>query len=353
MKYVVVDLSNLFSRCRHVVKGETDPHTKAAIAISIVFRSLRKIYRDFGIDHIVFAIDHGSWRYGVYPMYKAKRRVDRMAQSVTDQEEDQIFYSSLNELIEYFEKKTKCTVLREKNIEGDDFVARFIQTHPDDGHVIVSADSDFIQLLAPNVKIYDGVNERVISIDGVTDNHGKRLEFSIESGSGKIKVAKSNPDFVPEADWWKKALFIKLVRGDSGDGVFSAYPGISFKGTSKRIGIEQAWDDRFEKDFHWNNFMLQEWKKVVGTNESGDAIKENVRVTDEFKINESLIDLTRQPEEIKTRMDEVITAATTKELVSKNIGFDFLKFCAKHDLPGLAEETDHASYLAKGYPKSV
>jgi 5'-3' exonuclease len=353
MKYVVVDLSNLFSRCRHVVKGEPDPSTKAAIAISIVFRSLRKIYREFGINHIVFAIDYGSWRYGTYPMYKARRKVGRLEMSPAEQEEDQIFYDYLNELIEYFDNKTKCTVLRERNIEGDDFVARFIQNHPNDDHIIVSADSDFIQMLAPNVKIYDGVNERTITTEGVTDAYGKKLEFKIDSGSGKLKVGKPNLNFEPEKEWWKKALFVKLVRGDSGDGVMSAYPGISYKGTSKRIGIEQAWEDREEKGYNWNNFMLQEWKKPIGVNDDGDPIKVNVRVVDEYKINESVIDLTKQPDEIKSVMDKVITDATSKEMVSRNIGFDFIKFCVKHDLPGLQAETDHASYLNMGYPKSV
>jgi 5'-3' exonuclease len=351
--FVIVDLSNLFARCRHVVKRETDPHTKAAVAMALVFRSLSKANREFGLDHIVFAVDSGSWRYAVYPMYKARRKMHRLEKSTSEQEEDQIFYDYLNKLIEYLDKKTKCTVLKERNIEGDDFVARFVQLYPDDNHIIISADSDFIQLLSPTVKIYDGVNERLVTTKGVFDSHGHNLEFKIEPGSGKIKILKPNDAFVPEDEWWKKALFVKLIRGDSGDGVFSAYPGITYKGTTKRIGILQAWEDRKDKGYHWNNFMLQEWKKFKGTGSDGEVIKENVRVIDEFKINESLIDLTKQPEEIKKIMDRVIANAINKDVSVKNVGFDFLKFCNQYDLPGLAVETDHAFYLSKGYPKNV
>ena len=352
MKYVLVDLSNLYARCRYVIKGETDPDTKAAIAISLVFHSLRKLNRLFEIDHIVFAVDSGSWRHAIYPHYKAKRKFDRLEKSPEEQEEDRIFFEHLNKLIEFFDKKTKCSVLKERNIEGDDFIARFIQTHLEDEHIIVSGDSDFIQLLSSSVKIYDGINDRLITTEGVFDSKSNMLEFKIESASGKIKVLKPNPDFVVEQEWWRKALFIKLIRGDSGDGVFSAYPGISFKGTSKRIGIEQAWEDRFQKEFHWNNFFLQEWKKSVF--ENGEISKQNVRVIDEYKINETLIDLTQQPEEIKLLMDDVINTSKQKAILSRNIGFDFAKFCQSNDLPGLLEESaDHVKYLNRGYPRNV
>jgi 5'-3' exonuclease len=349
MKFVLVDLSNLFARCRHV-SNDDDIETKAAIAVSLVFQSLKKLNRNFDIDHIVFAIDSGSWRSLVYPHYKAKRKFDRLERTPEEQEEDKVFYSYLNKLIEYLDKKTKCTVLRAYNVEGDDFIARFIQNHPDDDHMIVSGDSDFVQLLADNVKIYDGINDRLITTAGVTDHKGLSLEFKIDSSSGKIKILKTNADFVPEQEWWRKALFVKLLRGDSGDGIFSAYPGISYKGTSKRIGIMQAWEDRHLKEYHWNNFFLQEWKKAVGIDDNGEVIKENVRVIDEYRINESLIDLTKQPDDIKVLMDKSIKDATKKDIPSRNIGFDFNKFCKSLDLPGLMEEADQfIKFLNKPY----
>lgn len=350
-RYAIVDLSNLFSRARHVVQG--DAFTKAGMALHITFQSLRKLHRDHKVQHMVFAVDRGSWRYDVYPLYKARRIASRQAQKPADLEEAEVFREVLKNLVEYLSEKTRCTVLVQDGMEADDLVARWTQLHPGDEHVIVSCDSDFVQLLSDTVSIYDGINERLISTAGVRNHRGEMLPFQIDSGSGKVKVAqhaKPDPDFKPEAEWWRKALFVKLIRGDSGDGIFSAYPGITFKGSSKRTGIEQAWSDRGERGFHWNNFFQSEWDKATGRDDTGAPIFSRVKVVDEFQINESLIDLTRQPEPVKATLDTAIAEAITKQPVG-NVGFAFIKFCAAHDLPSLsADAADHARYLNAPYP---
>jgi 5'-3' exonuclease len=334
------------NRCRHVTIG--DAFTKAGMSLQILFRSLRKTYRDYKIDHIVFAVDNGSWRYGVYPQYKAKRKLDRTLLKESEVEENQIFYEVLKNLIVYLRDKTRCTVLDQKNIEGDDFVARWTQLHPNDEHIIISGDSDFVQLLAPNISIFDGVQERMLSIDGVRNTNGELMEFSIQPKDGKIKVGKVNGNFVAEPEWWRKALFVKLVRGDAGDGIFAAYPGVRYTGSSKREGILEVWQDRIECGYHWNNFFQQEWVKLI---ENGQS--KRVKVIDEFHINESLIDLTKQPDDIKETMDEAIATAITKPLV-KSVGLHFIRFCGENDLPALAKESsEHAVYLNAGYPIGV
>ena len=71
MRFAIVDLHNLFHRARHAAAG--DAEAQAALAVQIIFRSLRKLYRDFRIEHMVFAVDHGSWRSAIYPNYKSRR----------------------------------------------------------------------------------------------------------------------------------------------------------------------------------------------------------------------------------------------------------------------------------------
>jgi hypothetical protein len=95
--------------------------------------------------------------------------------------------------------------------------------------------------------------------------------------------------------------------------------------------------------------MLQKWDKLVGTDSSGNSITEEVRVLDQYKFNEGLIDLTKQPDNIKAMMDEAIVEAVQKQPVG-NVGIHFLRFCDRNDLPALAKEaSDHAVYLNKGY----
>jgi hypothetical protein len=334
-RFAVVDLSNLFHRARHGTMG--DPDTKAGMALHIVFRSLRKLYRDLTVSHIVFAVDQGSWRHGVYPAYKSRRRLNQANATPREQEENQMFFSALESLITYLDNSTNCTVLRSAGIEGDDFVARWIQRYPNDEHIIISGDSDFVQLMAPNVQIFDAINQRMISIDRVVDDKNRKLEFSVSAKDGKIKVGKPNDDFIPEEEWWRKALFLKLIRGDIGDSVFSAFPGVRYEG--KKHSIQSAWADRHDKGFDWNNLMFQTWDKLT------EKLTETVRVIDQYQINEQVIDLAKQPEIIVEQMDRAIDAATAKPTI-KGLGTHFLRFCKKYDLPALEKEADnHVIYL--------
>jgi len=372
MRYAIVDIANLFNRARHVTSG--DIYSRAGMSLTIMFRSLNRLYKDFNADHIVFACEGKSWRNAVYPEYKAARRVAKMAKSLKEKEEDDFFFEILDDFIAFVSEKTRCTVLQCDGVEGDDFIARWCQLHPDDEHIILSGDSDFVQLISEKVSIYDGVGERHIKHNGVFDTNGNELVFTVDGSSGKVKVSgtiadvkkkhdkaekekkKKNPEyeikpfsFTIEPNWWEKALFFKCIRGDSGDGIFSACPGARTKGSKNKIGINEAWEDRGGKGFKWNNFMLQRWQKLVGHDADGNPITKEVKVLNEYEINRKLIDLSMQPDDIKVKMDQVIIDAVQKEPVAM-VGLNFMQFCGKHDLPAISKEsTYHAAYLNKGY----
>jgi 5'-3' exonuclease len=371
-KYAVVDVANLFHRARHAVRG--DSFTKAGMTLHIVFRSLRKLYVEQQCGHVVLALEGLSWRHSVYPAYKSRRRMNRETLTTTDKEEEEVFFQVLNEFAAYMAEKTRCTVLQSDGLEGDDLIARWIQLHPRDEHVILSGDSDFVQLLAPNVSIYNGMDDRLFTTRGVFDGKGQPLVFQVNPSDGKIKVGATLAEtqkkhdkeekekakriegyvpepfaFTPEQDWWRKALFIKIIRGDTSDSVFAAYPGVRYEGSKNRIGIREAWEDRNSQGFSWNNFMLQQWDKLLSEDAEGNKQTTRVRVLDEYKTNEMLIDLTKQPQEIKDLMDTVIVQAVQKEPVG-NVGMAFLQFCHRNELSALAKEaTEHAVYLNRSY----
>ena len=382
MKYGIVDISNLYHRATHSVFSGADAFTKSGMALHIVFRSMRKMFREHKIDHFVFAVDTKSWRYEIFPEYKAKRRLDRLNKTAKEKEDNQVLFDTLNDFIDFISEKTQCTVLKTNPIEADDFVARWIQTHPADEHIIISGDSDFIQLLDTNVSIYDGVNDRTIKTTGVFEK--EEMIFSIKPKDGKIKILDSvskakkqfdaeqskkekeylveqkklyalNSSHIPqpfeykefeyslENEWWKKALFIKCIRGDVGDGIFSAYPGARYNGNVKKTGICEAWEDRISKGYNYNNFMLQRWNKLVF--ENGEKKSVETTAKKEYEFNRILIDLTCQPDYIKEIMDKEIEKSIDKKVVG-HIGLAFLKFCAKHSLNNLSKEAeDHVKYL--------
>lgn len=326
MTHILVDTANMFFRARHVVRGD-DLETKIGMSYHIIFASVAKAWRDFNGSHVVFCLEGRSWRKDFYPPYKANRAAQRAALTAKEQEEEQAFWNAFDEFNKFVIDKTNCTVLKHERCEADDFIARWIQTHPEQDHVIVSSDSDFYQLIAPNVRQYNGISKQLITDKGVFDDKGKPV---IDK---KTKEALPAPD----PQW---LLFEKCMRGDSSDNVFSAFPGVRTKGTKNRVGLQEAFADRNTKGYNWNNLMLQRWVDHDGVEH---------RVKDDYERNRHIIDLTQQPDDIKQLLDQTITDATKKEPHGQ-VGLHFLKFCGKHDLVQISEKVnEHSIYLQAAY----
>ena len=325
MNYLLVDGLNMFMRAKHVGgKGTID--MKIGMAMHIMFNSINKCWREFDGNHIVLCLEGRSWRKDFYTPYKANRRVIMDQRSVREQEDDELYFEAYDDMVKFFSEKTNCSVVQCEQAEADDMIATWIQQHPDDNHYIISTDSDFYQLLAPNVTQYNGTTDQVVTLEGFKDL--KTGEAVIDKKTGEPRKA-IDPEF---------ALFEKCVRGDSSDNVFSAYPGARLKGTKNKSGITEACEDRHTGGYNYNNFMLQRWV---------DDEETEHRVKDDFERNKILIDLTEQPDEIKelcvTRMNE----GKQKDPVA-NIGIHFMKFCAKWDLQRMSDNAQNYSGMLNG-----
>lgn len=326
MTHILVDSLNMFYRARHVVRGD-DIDTKIGMAYHIMFSAINKAWRDFGGTHVVFCFEGRSWRKDYYEPYKRNRKEARDALSPREQEEDQRYFEAFDELKEFITKRTNCTVLQHPECEADDFIARWIQNHPDNEHIIISSDSDFYQLLAPNVSQYNGITNQHIRLDGVYDDRGKPV---MDKKTKEQKV-------VGDPDW---LLFEKCIRGDTSDNIFSAFPGARKKGTKNKVGLLEAFDDKNTKGFNWNNFMLQRWTDHEGVEH---------RVLDDYNRNKTLIDLTAQPDTIKESLDAAIVEQVQKAMVQQ-VGIHFMRFCGKHDLQRVSQNAEaHAEYLNATY----
>ena len=324
--YILVDSLNMFFRAKHVGHGK-DIDMKIGMAMHIMFNSFKKVWRDFNGSHVVFCLEGRSWRKDFYTPYKANRKVTMDKRSPREQEDDELYFEAYNDMVEFFKDKTNVTVIRQPESEADDLIATWIQQHPDDNHIIVSTDSDFYQLMAPNVMQYNGTTDQIVSLDGFVDaKTGKRV---IDK---KTKEEKALPD----PSW---ILFEKCVRGDSSDNVFSAYPGARKKGSKNKTGMLEAYEDMATQGFNYNNFMLQRWV---------DHEEQEHRVIDDFERNKILIDLTLQPDDIKAKCKAVIEEAKAAPTVN-NVGIHFMKFCAKHNLVRMSETpNDYAEILNSG-----
>ena len=307
MTFILVDTANTFFRARHVIKGDAD--TKLGMAMHITLNAIKKAWQDFDGAHVVFCLEGRSWRKDHYAPYKRNRQVTRAAMTQKEQEEDKLFWETFDKFKEFISTKTNCTVLQHPQLEADDLIAGFIQSHPDADHVIISTDSDFVQLIAPNVKQYNGVAETLTTHTGIFDKKGRPVVDS------KTKEPKS----VPDPEW---LLFEKCIRGDTSDNVFSAYPGV------RKTKMKEAFEDRNSKGFAWNNLMLQRWVDHEG--------KEH-KVLDDYNRNVQLIDLTAQPVAIKTIIKETIEVQTQDPKNVDQVGIRLLKFCNLFDLQRVAD----------------
>ena len=330
MTYIIVDTANTFFRSRHVVQGNAD--IKVGMALHIMFNSIKKAWQDFDGKHVVFCLEGRSWRKDFYPPYKAQRAETRAAMSQKEQEEDALFWETFDEFKNFIIEKTNCTVLQHSQLEADDLIAGFIQSHPTEKHVIISSDSDFHQLLSPNVKQYNGISEELHTIEGIFDKKNKPV---IDKKTGE-------PKKIPNPEW---ILFEKCMRGDTSDNVFSAYPGVRVKGTKNKVGLTEAYEDRDKKGYSWNNLMLQRWVDHTGTEH---------RVLEDYERNRILIDLNAQPADIRAIINETIdTNAVPKDI--SQVGIRMLKFCNSFDMKKIAENIQHYAepFQAKYPEKSV
>jgi 5'-3' exonuclease len=314
MTYILVDTANTFFRARHVINGDAD--IKLGMAFHITLNSIKKAWQDFGGSHVVFCLEGRSWRKDHYKPYKAQRAASRAAHTEREAEEEKVFWEAFDTFKEFVTEKTNCTVLQNSRLEADDLIAGWIQSHPNDKHVIISTDTDFVQLIAPNVKQYNGVMETTITHEGIFDAKGKRV----------IDKKTQEPKAIPDPQW---LLFEKCMRGDTSDNVFSAYPGVREKGTKNKVGLREAYGDRDSKGYNWNNMMLQRW-----TDHNG----EEHRVLDDYERNRVLIDLSAQPAEIKTIIAETITTATSANKNISQVGIRLIKFCNLYDLKKISDQ---------------
>ena len=314
MTYILVDTANTFFRARHVINGDAD--IKLGMAFHITLNSIKKAWQDFEGSHVVFFLEGRSWRKDFYKPYKAQRTAARAAHTEREAEEERVFWEAFDTFKDFVTEKTNCTVLQHPRLEADDLIAGWIQSHPSDNHVIISTDTDFVQLIAPNVKQYNGVTETTITHEGYFDKKGLPV---IDKKTQEAKVA-------PDPKW---LLFEKCMRGDTSDNVFSAYPGVREKGTKNKVGLREAFGDRDSKGYSWNNMMLQRWSDHNG---------EEHRVLDDYERNRQLIDLTAQPDDIRQIMFDTITTATQANKNVSQVGIRLMKFCNLYDLKKIADQ---------------
>ena len=110
------------------------------------------------------------------------------------------------------------------------------------------------------------------------------------------------------------------------------------------MGLQEAFEDRNNKGFAWNNLMLQRWVDHNG---------EEHKVLDDYHRNVIIVDLTAQPDAVKTNIATTIAENSISKSIPQ-IGVKFMKFCGKYDLKRISDNIqNYVDFLSAPYPEKT
>lgn len=160
MKVIFIDGYNLIHRSRFgFVQGEYS-------TVYNFFRSFRSLVEEMGGDKVIVALEgNPKFRHELYPEYKANRYQDQSPEVKQEWEnfnrQKRIIFSILARL--------PVEVVKHPDYEGDDLIGKLVTSvYKDDQCVVITADTDFIQLfdVTSNVKIYNPIQKEWVDRPG-------------------------------------------------------------------------------------------------------------------------------------------------------------------------------------------
>jgi len=169
----IIDGSSFLYRAYY---GMRPLQTTQGISVQAVYsfcRMIRKLIKDFDIEHIVIVWDSKgkNVRHEIFPEYKANRQ-----QAPLDLFEQK-------ELILEFLNDIKMEQLAQVGIEADDLIGSLAKKFNDEGNpiMIVSGDKDLAQIVTnESIKIFDAFKEKTFDEQALVELYGfplKKLPF--------------------------------------------------------------------------------------------------------------------------------------------------------------------------------
>lgn len=272
----------------------------AKFALHAALNSMNKSFKEFKPKRVIACFDRpNNWRK-IYMQsdlalskrpYKGQRR-----QTMTEAQKIQ-YYKFLDHMAEFeqlLEVETGILTLAANSLEADDCIAGWVQQHKDQTNVIASGDSDMCQLITPTTKVYD-------------------------LPTGKLKECEDPKYF----------LFEKIIRGDTADNIASTYPRI------RATKIKDMYTDEYVKQ----TVFAQPYLNPL-------VSREGSTIGEAYAENELLMDLTKQPLEIRNLMDKTI--ATELEKTKRFNFWKFAAFCNKNKLKNVLENIEYFRPLLVG-----
>lgn len=153
MRVALLDGYNLMHRSRFGAKGENG-------IIYTFFRSLRPLISEINPDKIYLVLEGVPvHRQRLDSEYKANRRLE----PGTPKWEEMVEFRRQKDVIIKLLSNLPVVLAKHPHLECDDTIASLVDAHANDECVVVSTDTDFIQLLdKPNVKLFNPVKKEYV-----------------------------------------------------------------------------------------------------------------------------------------------------------------------------------------------
>jgi 5'-3' exonuclease len=295
-KVLFLDAHNAIFRILHITHKQNEMSGTADPTFSyfkfMYLKNILQLIETFKPTKVVVAIDSKqNWRKGVYPDYKANRKVARDASSF----DFEAFFPILDEYIEELKALfTNIYFLRIDRCEGDDIIGVLTKEYHDKGirSIIVSTDRDMNQLLRyKSVKQYDPMKKKMFEI----------LNPLVE-------------------------LECKIIMGDKGDNIPAIKP---------KVGPVTA-AALIKKDYIHEITELNEKVEsglISKTVLSEDQSNSLIHLKNYYR-NQQLIDLSFIPKNIKDSINEELNTYTLEKFDSKKL----LKFIIKNRMGAFLDE---------------
>jgi len=148
MKHLIIDANNLLYRA-HFVSKLTDEKGNRVSGIFNSIRMVQNLMRKFKPDSVVVVWDKGKSRarLAIFPEYKSQRDKNRKEQDVIDLQKQRLM---LQKIFDYLPVKQ----VQLEGVEADDIIGWLVREKLKGKKIIVSNDTDFIQLVDKKVNLF-------------------------------------------------------------------------------------------------------------------------------------------------------------------------------------------------------
>lgn len=296
MSVLMLDFNNLAIRSIFMDKEMiNNPTPDWGLHKHTLLQSIFFNIRKFQPTEVILAVDDNNcWRKKIYSEYKAHRK-DKKDKDIFPWDE---FYTYLNPFLAEIRATFPFYVLQVPYSEADDVIAVLAKHIPHE-KVVVTADSDYIQLLSiPNLKLYNPLKEKFVI------------------------------DATP-----KQTLMIKILSGDSGDNIPNVKPRLGPKTAEKLIINNEVesyiMDNNLQENFD-RNVKLIDWNYIPMVIQSKILdMYSKYKISDHINNNELFNFLVRN--KLRQHTEDIsIIKQSMKPLIDSMRNKDFMKFCEEN-----------------------